>query len=817
GEFLMGTPEKPTAAELAKLYAGQAAEYAREMPQHRVRISKPFWLGKVEATQEQWQTIMGANPSKHVSSQNPVEQVSWDDCQDFLGRLGEKTGQGGFCLPTEAQWEYACRVGTVTRYHFGDEKEQLSDYGWWVGNSAKQAHPVGTRKPNPWGLHDLHGGVFEWCQDGYGDYVAGDQVDPTGVPGAPNRPLRGGSWGRPAYHCSSPYRNNTLPGRKYDHVGLRVCLPIQVRPPAVAAGASFFHGAVSRLPDGRVELRYDWSDKAQLADWEPGGNTTPEIVDGEVRFGGIKGRGLKLRAVFRDRVEVSTTWTKYKRHGNGAAPSISIFRGEGGGYGLCLNDVNPTVIKNRGTNIIARGKGSFESGKPHTCRYVRDGDSLVAYVDGKENIRLTDPDHTSGAVSIYSWSADVGFRDVRITGVLDPAWLVANPEAKKQIDAAPVIREPVAAVRPGFYRGAIGLLPDGRVEFRYDWSDKEQLQDWIGEKRSNAEIINGELRFGGKDGGYGIVHRSAFVNDVEVSGPWMVTKDFGFGDSCGAGVCFTDKGQYHLSLMVNRQRLWKNSGRNVVCRGQIPANQGGRHTFHFSRKGAQLVAKVNGQASMEFADADHRGGAVLVDSWNANVSYGEIRIVGRLDPAWLAANPDAKAQIDALGAPAPVAPKAETPYAKGVAVLKPLWQKRAYADALAKAKTLGDKGLIEDAEALAGLWAAVQAGAAKLKPGDPLRIRGMAGKVTKVDGDTIHAKAGPVELGMKLAQLDDAALMELARKGRPLTDGKDLLALALLEMHAKKPNRSRVQAALARAEKAGVDTVRHKMLLTGKP
>jgi formylglycine-generating enzyme required for sulfatase activity len=134
-----------------------------EKPAHKVTISKPFYLGKYEVTQDQWEAVMGANPSYFKGPENPVEDVSWDDCQKFLKKLNERLpGTGGTVrLPTEAEWEYACRAGTTTKYSFGDTRSDLGEYAWYGGNSHNKNHPVGEKKPNAWGLYDIHGNVCE--------------------------------------------------------------------------------------------------------------------------------------------------------------------------------------------------------------------------------------------------------------------------------------------------------------------------------------------------------------------------------------------------------------------------------------------------------------------------------------------------------------------------------------------------------------------------------------------------------------------------------------------------------------------------------
>ncbi len=200
-----------------------------EQPVHPVTITQPFYLGKFQVTQEQWHAVMGTHPSSFKGPHNPVETVSWDDCREFLARLNEKFHPhgAGFGLPTEAQWEYACRAGTTTRWSFGDNPAQLDEYAWWEKNAHGTTHPVGQKKPNPWNLFDMHGNVWEWCADLWdpGYYVESPAEDPPGPDAGWFRVLRGGSWFNDYpifFRCACRY--SVVPGRRHRYYGLRVAM-----------------------------------------------------------------------------------------------------------------------------------------------------------------------------------------------------------------------------------------------------------------------------------------------------------------------------------------------------------------------------------------------------------------------------------------------------------------------------------------------------------------------------------------------------------------------------------------------------------------
>jgi len=216
GEFMMGSSDSDKDAS------------SREIPQHKVRITKPFYLGRYLVTQEQWEAVFGSNPSHFKGSKNPVDLVSWEDCQKFLEELNAKVGaqSGEFRLPTEAAWEYACRAGSTTPYCFDDDESNLGEYAWHNANSGNTTHPVGEKKPNAWGLFDMHGNVWEWCQDWYvSEYYSKSLADdPTGPTTGSDRVIRGGCWLDPARGCRSAVRTNLGPGLRSCLLGFRVAL-----------------------------------------------------------------------------------------------------------------------------------------------------------------------------------------------------------------------------------------------------------------------------------------------------------------------------------------------------------------------------------------------------------------------------------------------------------------------------------------------------------------------------------------------------------------------------------------------------------------
>jgi formylglycine-generating enzyme required for sulfatase activity len=250
GEFMMGSP----------VYEGERCD---NEVQHKVKISKPFYMGVYEVTRGQFRKFVNEtgyktdaekegksfgykdgkydkyegmswrNSGFEQTDEHPVISVSWNDCKAFVDWLNDNRRQvtlpAGykFALPTEAQWEYACRAGTQTAYSFGNDSTSLSGYAWYWDNSDKTTHPVGTKEPNGWGLYDIHGNVWEWCSDWYGDYPTGSVTDPTGGCSGSCRMGRGGSWGDSAGDCRSADRAGDWPDYRSDGLGCRLSLVLQ--------------------------------------------------------------------------------------------------------------------------------------------------------------------------------------------------------------------------------------------------------------------------------------------------------------------------------------------------------------------------------------------------------------------------------------------------------------------------------------------------------------------------------------------------------------------------------------------------------------
>ena len=218
GTFMMGSPKDEKFREEDEI-------------QHKVTLTKGFYMGIHLVTQEQWQVVMGDNPSHFKGEKNlPVDTVSWNDCQEFIKKLWGKDKKP-YRLPSEAEWEYSCRAGTKTPFHFGEtiSTEQANYNGNHIygggkkGKRREKTTPLGTYPANAFGLYDMHGNLWQWCQDWLGDYPQKAVVDPRGPEQGDDRVLRGGSWGDYPWGCRSASRNGHVPGLRHNGNGIRLC------------------------------------------------------------------------------------------------------------------------------------------------------------------------------------------------------------------------------------------------------------------------------------------------------------------------------------------------------------------------------------------------------------------------------------------------------------------------------------------------------------------------------------------------------------------------------------------------------------------
>ncbi|HWB08279.1 MAG TPA: formylglycine-generating enzyme family protein [Pirellulales bacterium] len=230
-EFVSVSPGEAKFA--AEFTMGADGAPAAEGPAHRVTLKRPFQIARYEVTQDLWQAVMGENPSRWKGKRNSVEMISYDDALEFCRRATERMRRAGLIgdgdvirLPSEAEWEYAARAGTTSRYSFGDDAEKLGDYAWYHGNAAGNDPPVGAKKPNAWKLYDVHGYLWEWCADRWHDDFRGAPGDGSTWNGGDDarRVLRGGSWKDPAERLTSTSRRAAEPALRDDAVGLRPVL-----------------------------------------------------------------------------------------------------------------------------------------------------------------------------------------------------------------------------------------------------------------------------------------------------------------------------------------------------------------------------------------------------------------------------------------------------------------------------------------------------------------------------------------------------------------------------------------------------------------
>jgi formylglycine-generating enzyme required for sulfatase activity len=237
-EFVALTPG--TGAFPASFTMGSTGDAPEsEKPARLVKFREPFALAKYEVTQELYQALSGKNPSRWKGPRNSVEMVNWNEAVEFCRQATTALRQRKLIkenevirLPSEAEWEYACRAGTTTRYGFGDQADDLTHYAWFTGNAKGNDPPVGKKKPNAWGLYDMHGYVWEWCQDSWHANYKGapDDARAWEDKDANERVLRGGSWADSAENCRSAFRHHRPPDQRSDAIGLRCVKAAEAKP-----------------------------------------------------------------------------------------------------------------------------------------------------------------------------------------------------------------------------------------------------------------------------------------------------------------------------------------------------------------------------------------------------------------------------------------------------------------------------------------------------------------------------------------------------------------------------------------------------------
>lgn len=409
------------------------------------------------------------------------------------------------------------------------------------------------------------------------------------------------------------------------------------------------------------------------------------------------------------------------------------------------------------------------------------------------------------------------FRTMARVCLFVAAWCrVLGGEAPAEAKAPPAPSFPPVSGLPAL-RGDLRPAPDGRVELYYDGSDPAQLGDWRVEAGPAAEAAEGELRLGSGES-HTLRHVMSFVGGVDVAGTCRIVEPLGSHGHCSAGVHTGPGRGYWLNLREWHPELYREDGQAaVLAAAEARLRQGAAHGFHLARAGNQLRAWLDQAVRLRAFDAAYHQGSVLLRAWRARAGFRGVWLMGRPEPQWLAANPGAAAQLEALRL-----------YHGGLGVLRPLWASGQHADALAKAKALAAeesfakaplaaKWLVEDAQALAGFWQAVEAALATLRPGDALQVGGALATFQKYEQGLLIVRADGADVPKKLAGLADAELLALAARVRKAEAGRDHLALALPRLVGDGADAAAALAELELARKAGADVARHRGLLIPRP
>ena len=446
GEFMMGSaPDEP-------------ARKDDEHPQRRVRITEPFYIGKYEVTQEQWEKVMGRNPSYFKGAKNPAGQLSWHDCQNLIRKLNG-LGAGTFRLPTEAEWEFACRAGTDTAFHSGKSiSPDQANYRAKEKHRAKTV-PVGSFPPNAFGLHDMHGNLWELCADWYGAYAKEPQTNPPGPETGTERVARGGAWAERQAEIRSAIRRRRKPNFLGGPFGCRLALACGVRslegakretPPQPGKRVTYAAETVKKLFNGRVlrfdpntlriKLFYDFREPAQARDWWPSKWHFKKGDAISFNGGSLQLMKTRIQALTKARFTSAAIRADFAVSGGSFGATLLVCAdGEGNHYELCglWKDKAPPVWRSHLAKYIA-GKfpaKEFASGKwpvrPSPFAASKRGAMMLSFTGGQLRgqvsrlvLEAKDSSLKSGHVGVWAFDADkAAFDNVHIVGTLERAWL----------------------------------------------------------------------------------------------------------------------------------------------------------------------------------------------------------------------------------------------------------------------------------------------------------------------------------------------------------------------------------------------------------
>ncbi len=404
GEFMMGTSEQST------------IRFSDESPQHLVKVSKPFYLGIYEVTQREYAALLsGLNPSIVRNETLPVNNVDWDDAANFCRRLSDKE-QRAYRLPTEAEWEYACRAGNNDWL----QQSKISEFGWHSDNAKQQPHPVGSLKPNPFGLFDMFGNVSEWCHDWYfsGYYADSPTLNPAGPISGSSRISRGGNWDDSTDRCRRAYRGASSPTHRSERLGFRVLLETGAhRESALLVGPP--KGPVAKTPTPQSTTKRKQGTWIKLFDtqMQPANADRVKLKDGvleidntTVSFPEIRAKDVILRGKVKKLSREKHVTLTVRQSVDGHYHGFYWFNSAGQGPGIAKTDNGSWKdLKNDLNNIRTKFGSDFTE-----MSMEASGNALRFFVGGQLVVSLSDKSFSEGSVSVSSYLGKAQFKDLEV-------------------------------------------------------------------------------------------------------------------------------------------------------------------------------------------------------------------------------------------------------------------------------------------------------------------------------------------------------------------------------------------------------------------